>query len=116
MAVDRATLLAWIKPSPPSAEEMAAAARLAPGDCEIYGEKLNAILDEAADVFVRTGVSSMLHSGDLVVGIYDPAGNMVAASCGVYLHAVTAQLPVKFVCSQFQTEPTVGIHEGDIFY
>ena len=97
MGVDRATLLAWIKPSPPSAEELAAAARLAPGDCEIYSEKLNAILDEAADVFVRTGVSSMLHSGDLVVGIYDPAGNMVAASCGVYLHAVSAQLPVKFV-------------------
>ncbi|MBN2575016.1 MAG: hydantoinase B/oxoprolinase family protein [Deltaproteobacteria bacterium] len=116
MAVDRATLLAWIKPSPPSAEELAAAARLAPGDCEIYSEKLNAILDEAADVFVRTGVSSMLHSGDLVVGIYDPAGNMVAASCGVYMHAVTAQLPVKFVRSHFEGEPTVGIHEGDIFY
>jgi N-methylhydantoinase B/oxoprolinase/acetone carboxylase alpha subunit len=116
MAVDRATLLAWIKPSPPSAEELAAAERLAPGDCEIYGEKLNAILDEAADVFVRTGVSSMLHSGDLVVGIYDPAGNMVAASCGVYMHAVTAQLPVKFVRSHFENEPTVGIHEGDIFY
>jgi N-methylhydantoinase B/oxoprolinase/acetone carboxylase alpha subunit len=116
MGVDRATLLAWIKPSPPSDEELAAAARLAPGDCEIYGEKLSAILDEAADVFVRTGVSSMLHSGDLVVGIYDPAGNMVAASCGVYLHAVTAQLPVKFVRSHFESEPTVGIHEGDIFY
>jgi acetophenone carboxylase len=116
MGVDRATLLAWIKPSPPCAEELAAAARLAPGDCEIYSEKLNAILDEAADVFVRTGVSSMLHSGDLVVGIYDPAGNMVAASCGVYLHAVTAQLPVKFVRSHFEAEPTVGVHEGDIFY
>jgi N-methylhydantoinase B/oxoprolinase/acetone carboxylase alpha subunit len=116
MAVDRATLLSWIKPSPATAEELAAAARLAPGDCEIWSEKLNAILDEAADVFVRTGVSSMLHSGDLVVGIYDPAGNMVAASCGVYMHAVTAQLPVKFVRSHFVAEPTVGIHEGDIFY
>jgi len=116
MAVDRATLLAWIKPSPPCAEELAAAERLAPGDSEIYSEKLNAIVDEAAEVFVRTGVSSMLHSGDLVVGIYDPTGNMVAASCGVYLHAVTAQLPVKFVRSHFENEPTVGIHEGDIFY
>ena len=116
MGVDRKVLLSWIKPSPASAEELAAAARLAPGDCEIWSEKLNAILDEAADVFVRTGVSSMLHSGDLVVGIYDPAGNMVAASCGVYMHAVTAQLPVKFVRSHFEAEPTVGIHEGDIFY
>ncbi len=116
MAVDRATLLSWIKPAPASAEELRAALRMAPGDCEIWSEKLNAILDEAADVFVRTGVSSMLHSGDLVVGIYDPAGNMVAASCGVYMHAVTAQLPVKFVRAHFETEPTVGIHEGDIFY
>src|SRR5512146_3184967 len=116
MAVDRATLVAWIKPSPPTADELAAAKRLQPGDLEIYGEKLNAIVDEAHDVFVRTGVSSFLHSGDLVVGIYDAAGNMVAASCGVYLHAVTAQLPIKYVRRHFADEPTVGIREGDIFY
>jgi acetophenone carboxylase len=116
MAVDRATLVAWIKPSPPTPEELGAAGHLGPGDCEIYGEKLNAILDEAADVFVRTGVSSFLHSGDLVVGIYDPVGNMVAASCGVYLHAITAQLPIKYVRRRFADEPSVGIHEGDIFY
>jgi N-methylhydantoinase B/oxoprolinase/acetone carboxylase alpha subunit len=116
MAVDRATLLGWIKPSPASPEDQGLADRLAPGDREVYGEKLNAIVDEAAEVFVRTGVSSMLHSGDLVVGIYDAAGNMVAASCGVYLHAITAQLPIKFVRERFTNEPTVGIRDGDIFY
>ena len=36
MGVDRKTLLAWIKPSPATAEELQAAASLLPGDCEIY--------------------------------------------------------------------------------
>jgi acetophenone carboxylase len=41
---------------------------------------------------------------------------MVVASCGTYLHAVTAQLPIKYILRAFREEPSVGIREGDIFY
>lgn len=108
--------MAWLKPEPSTPMERAAAARLQHGDYEIYGEKLNMILDEAREVFVRTGVSGMLHSGDLIVGIYTPAGDMVAASCGTYLHAVTAQLPVKYIMHEFAGREAIGVDDGDVFY
>ncbi|MFC1849236.1 hydantoinase B/oxoprolinase family protein [candidate division CSSED10-310 bacterium] len=116
MPVSRTQLLEWIKPEAFTAAELEYIKLLKPGDYEIYSEKLSTIVDEAAEVFVKTGVTSMLHSGDLVVGIYSPAGDMIVASCGTYLHAVTAQLPIKYVLGAFQEEPTVGIKEGDIFY
>ncbi len=111
-----ADLLRWLKPEPFTPAELAAAERLAPGDEEIYGEKINTILDEAREIFVRTGITGMLHSGDLIVGIYRPNGDLVAASCGTYLHAVTAQLPVKYVIRRYLHDPSVGVHDGDVFY
>lgn len=116
MPIDRKKLLHWIKPEPARDYENSLIEQLQPGDYEIYSEKLNTIVDEAAEVFIKTGVTSMLHSGDLVVGIYTARGDMVVASCGTYLHAVTAQLPIKFILERFKDEQTVGIHEGDIFY
>jgi acetophenone carboxylase len=116
MPVSRQQLLDWIKPDKPTVEELDCLRALKPGDYEVYSEKLSMILDEAAEVFVKTGVSSMLHSGDLVVGLYTAAGDMVVASCGTYLHAVTAQLPIKYILHAFLNEPSVGIREGDIFY
>jgi len=58
----------------------------------------------------------MLHSGDLVVGIYDPAGNMVAARVASTCTRSLLSCRSSFVRSHFEAEPTVGIHEGDIFY
>ncbi len=116
MLKDKDQFLAWIKPEPVTAFEEECLKLLKSGDVEIYSEKLSSIVDEAAQVFVKTGVSSMLHSGDLVVGIYSAEGDMIVASCGTYLHAITAQLPIKYILRAFGNEPTVGIHEGDIFY
>lgn len=116
MEITEGQLMAWLKPEPARPEDLEAAAALAPGDYEIYSQKLNMLLDEAREVFVRTGVSGMLHSGDLVVGIYSADGDMVAASCGTYLHAVTAQLPVKYVIRQLMPRESVGVYDGDVFY
>jgi acetophenone carboxylase len=67
-------------------------------------------------VFIKLGVSSMLRSGDLVTGIYAPSGDMVAAWCGTYLHAVVGQLPIKYITTTWKNEPTVTVNDGDIFY
>jgi N-methylhydantoinase B/oxoprolinase/acetone carboxylase alpha subunit len=113
---DPQTLLEWIKPGSPTEDELECMNLLQPGDYEIYTEKLNNFLLESKEVFIKLGVSSMLRSGDLVTGIYTPRGDMVAAWCGTYLHAVVGQLPIKFVAKTWINDPTVGVKDGDIFY
>ncbi len=110
------TLLEWIKPHPPTTEDLAGIEKLEPGDYEIFSEKINNNLLEAKEIFVRMGVTEMLRSGDLIVGLYDAAGNLVNSSSGTYLHAVTSQLPIKFQVKYWLDDPTVGIKDGDIFY
>lgn len=116
MRPERQVLLDWIKPERQSPEELKYMKLLEAGDYEIYGEKLNSILLEAREVFMRTGLSSMLRSGDLIVGIYTAAGDTVCASCGTFIHMVVAQLPIKFAIHNWLHDPTVGIKEGDVFY
>lgn len=99
-----------------TAGEMECVAKLEPGDYEIYSEKLNQISLEAKEIMTRIGVTGMLHSGDLVVGIYTSKGDMVTGICGTYLHSLTAQIPIKFILKYWKDNPTVGIKEGDIFY
>src|SRR3989304_4672555 len=105
-----------LKPEPPTPEELDSMRKLEPGDYEVYSEKLNMISLEAREIFSRIGISSMLHSGDMAVGIYTPEGDMVTAICGTYLHSVTAQIPIKFIMKYWKNTPTVGVREGDIFY
>jgi acetophenone carboxylase len=116
MRPDPQKLLQWIKPNKPTDEELECLKLLQPGDYEIYTEKLNNFLLESKEVFLKLGVSSMLRSGDLVTGIYTPTGEMVAAWCGTYLHAVIGQLPIKYVAETWLQDPTVGCKDGDIFY
>ena len=89
---------------------------LKPGDYEIFDEKIANFLDEAREIFIRSGVTSMLRSGDLIVGLYTANGDLANASAGTYLHCVTATLPVKYIMQEFYADPTVGVREGDIFY
>jgi N-methylhydantoinase B/oxoprolinase/acetone carboxylase alpha subunit len=110
------TLLEWVKPTSVTGEEIECVNLLRPGDYEMYNEKLNNILVEAKEIFVRMGITSMLRSGDLIVGIYTSQGDMATCSAGTYLHAVSAQLPVKFIVNNWLKNPTVGVNNGDIFY
>lgn len=111
-----ATVIEWLKPEAPSELEQRCMDLLEPADYEIYNEKLLNILDEAREIFVRSGVTSLLRSGDLILSVYTANGDLANASAGTYLHAVSAVMPVKYVLQEFIDEPSVGIHEGDIFY
>src|SRR3972149_1247845 len=102
MYPDKKAVMKWLKPEPASDEEVALAAGLEPGDYEVYSERLNMIVTEGTEVMVRVGVTSMLHSGDLICGLYTAQGDMVTAYCGTFLHAVTAQLPIKWIMANYK--------------
>ncbi len=114
--ISPSTMVHWLKPEPISPLERRGMDSLTPGDYEIYDEKLKNILDEAREIFVRSGVTNLLTAGDLIVAVYTANGDLANASAGTYLHCVTGCLPVKYVMSQYFPDPTVGVHEGDIFY
>lgn len=105
-----------LKPTGASPEAIAAMDDLGLGDYEIYSEKLNMILEEGKRVMTMMGISSMLHSGDTMAGIYTSDGDLVTTACGTYLHCVTGQIPVKFVQKFFADDESVGVREGDVFY
>ena len=109
-------VMAFLKPSQVSKEELVGLEKLAPGDYEIYSERLNMILAECKDVFTKVGNSNWVLSGDLIVGIHTAQGDMVSACLGTFIHSVTAQNPIKWIMHNFYNNPNVGVHEGDIFY
>jgi len=110
------TLLRWMKPELVDQEEINCMKLLKPGDIEVYSSKIDEIIAEAKEIFMRIGVSAMLRTGDLVVAICTSAGDLVAASTGTYAQAMVSQLPVKFTVRNWLHNPTVGVKQGDIFY
>jgi len=109
-------ILERIDPEPTTDFEQISMDSLNIGEYEIYSEKLNQIVLEAKEVLTKIGISSMLHSGDIIVGLYTAKGDLVAAYCGVYLHAVTTQIAIKYILKHYKDDPSIGINEGDIFY
>ena len=109
-------VMAFIHPTVPSREELAGLEKLAPGDYEIYSERLNMILAECKDVFSKVGNSNWVLSGDLIVGLHNRQGDLITSCLGTFIHSVTAQNPVKWIMQNFYGNPRVGVHEGDIFY
>ncbi|MDY7036556.1 MAG: hydantoinase B/oxoprolinase family protein, partial [Thermodesulfobacteriota bacterium] len=116
MRPDVKEVLQWLKVEPPTVDETKACEGLKPGEFEIYSEKVNNYLAEAREIFIRMGVTSMLRSGDNVVGYYNANGDAVYISCGTMLHAISAILPLKYIIKNWVNEPTVGVRDGDIFY
>ena len=111
------SMIEWMRPEEATEEELKYSERIGPGTYEVYSNKLDVALDEARTVFVRTGVSSLLKSGDLVVGLHNSKGDLVTASCGTYIHAAIAQLPVKYIIDlHINGSSNVKVRPGDIFY
>ena len=109
-------VMAFLKPSSVTADELEGLKRLAPGDFEIYSERLNMILAECKDVFTKVGNSNWVLSGDLIVGLHNKQGDLISSCLGTFIHSVTAQNPVKWIMHNYYDNPRVGVHEGDIFY
>src|SRR5437764_14949640 len=80
LAVTPSSVVQWIKPETPSELERRCMELLEPGDYEIYDEKIANYLDEAREIFIRSGVTSRLRSGDLLVGLYTDLGDLPNAA------------------------------------
>ena len=85
-------------------------------DLGIYEKKLELACEEGKEVLVRTAISNVSQSGDCIVGIYTPGGDLAIASVGTYLHTMSGPIPIKFILKHFKDDPTVGIQDGDIFF
>ncbi len=105
-----------LKPKPPTERELALAEKVPLDDFTIYYDKIYMICDEAKELFVRSGVTTMLLSGDLIAGVYNAQGDLINCVCGAYIHAVTASPAIKYIIQRFKDDPTVGVKEGDIFF
>ena len=106
--------LEMIKPAPPDEDELRCVESLAPGDYEVGHERMNNILDEAMEVFVRSSRSSMGVAGDSMVAVFTAKGDLANASCGTYLHAVIQPVLFKFILKTYKDNP--GIFDGDIWF
>lgn len=106
--------LAMIKPVPADPDELRCVESLAPGDYEVGFERINNILDEAMEVFMRSSRSSMGIAGDSMVAVFTAKGDLANASCGTYLHAVIQPILIKFILSRYAANP--GIKEGDVWF
>src|SRR3972149_9370910 len=113
MKLDTAAM--W-KPAPPTERELACVDLVEAADFEIYARKLDLICAEARQIFVRMGAAQMLQSGDVALGIYTAQGDLAACDVSIYLHLVTGQIPIKYILQAYLNEPTVGVHDGDIYF
>ncbi len=106
--------LAMIKVEPANDDDLRCVNSLGSGDYEVGFERINNILDEAMEVFVRSSRSSMGIAGDSMVAIFTAKGDLANASCGTYLHAVIQPILIKFILKTYPENP--GIKEGDIWF
>jgi len=104
--------LELLKPEKPTEEELRAAEKISLEEYSIYLERLNMFCEEAKETFVRSGVTTMLRSGDLAVGIYTFSGDLVTALCGTFLHVVTITPAIKFILRRYGHL----VKEGDVWF
>ncbi|MDA8267055.1 MAG: hydantoinase B/oxoprolinase family protein [Actinomycetota bacterium] len=115
MPRDPEALRHW-RPEPATHRETEAMVGLERGDFEIYRNKMELVCWEAYQTFSRMGISPMIEAGDAAVGIYTRQGDLAVGIMGTQLHLINASIGIKWMMRWFYEEPSVGIHEGDMFY
>jgi len=106
--------LDMLKVAPATDYELECVGKLKPRDYEVYLEWSNNVLDEAMEIFTRSGRAMMLISGDCIVSLLSAQGDVANASCGSYLHQVIQPIITKYILKYYQENP--GIKEGDIWF
>ena len=109
-------LFSRMDPEPQTSVEEEFAGTMSDIEFSIFRHKLATIATEGKEVMAKLGVSSALRSEDSGTGIYTACGDMSSAAAGVYYHALSGQLPIKYTLSKWGTETSVLIEDGDIFF
>jgi acetophenone carboxylase len=115
MPIDR-EILERTRPEEPTELEQEWMGRIAVDEFSVYLMKLELICEEAKHNMTMTGLSAAIQGMDCGVGVYTAGGDLVAASVGTYLHICSGQVPIKYILKHYKDDPTVGIHEGDVFF
>ncbi|MCK9930579.1 hydantoinase B/oxoprolinase family protein [Frankia sp. Mgl5] len=105
------------KVAPESPRETQALAQfMDPEVVNLARHKLQTACNESFDMVEQMGAAPGAKWGDLISGVWTASGDLALSSMGgVLLFSVLTQHPVKFILKYWADEPTVGIHEGDIF-
>jgi len=109
-------LFARMDPEPQTSLEQEFAATMSDIEFSIFRHKLATIATEGKEVMAKLGVSSALRSEDSGTGVYTACGDMSSAAAGVYYHALSGQLPIKYSLSKWGVDESVGIEDGDVFF
>ena len=117
MALDISFLLnKRYKPEPITERQARAIELVSHEDYSIFTQRLASACEEGKEILIRLGISAPLQSGDVCLSFHTAEGDLALAEMGTFLHAITAAVPMKFVLKHYRDEPTVGIHDGDVFF
>jgi len=104
------------RPEPMSDREAKAIEGVTHEDYSVYTQRLASACDEGKEMLIRLGISEPLQSGDVCHAYYTANGDLALAELGTFLHAITGAVPIKFVLKHYRDDPTVGLHDGDVFF
>ena len=109
-------LMTRMHPEQMTTREVDNATAMSDTEFSIFRHKLATIATEGKEVMAKLGVSTPLRSEDSGTGIFTAAGDMAGSAAGVYYHALSGQLPIKYTLGTWAQEDSVKIEDGDIFY
>jgi acetophenone carboxylase len=109
-------ILNRVRPEEPTALEREWVDKIGVDEFSVYLMKLELICEEAKQNMIMTGLSPAIQGMDCGVGVYTASGDLVAASVGTYLHICSGQVPIKYILKHYKDDPSVGIHEGDVWF
>ncbi|MGI9622423.1 MAG: hydantoinase B/oxoprolinase family protein [Acidimicrobiales bacterium] len=109
-------LLDRMHPEKPSVAERENAEAMSDTEFAIFRHKLATIATEGKEVMAKLGVSTPLRSEDSGTGIFTAAGDMAGSAAGVYYHALSGQLPIKYTLGKWVNDSVLSVDDGDIFF
>jgi acetophenone carboxylase len=104
------------KPEPITKRQALAIPLVSHEDYSIFTQRLASACEEGKEILIRLGIAGPLQSGDVCLSFHTAEGDLALAEMGTFLHAITASVPMKFVLKHYRNDPTMGIHDGDVFF
>jgi N-methylhydantoinase B/oxoprolinase/acetone carboxylase alpha subunit len=87
-----------------------------PAVLALVRDRLQAGCNETFEMLEQMGAAPGAKWGDIITGVFTPSGDLAVGSTGgVLLFACLVHHPIKFIRKYWESEPTVGIREGDGF-
>lgn len=96
--------------------EAACVPKVDPTDYQIIAKQMELFCLEGRTMMMRMGISTMIQSGDICMGIYTAQGDLATCVTGTHVHLINGHLGIKYIIKYFLNDPSVGVHEGDMYF